>query len=116
MANCRLDFDMPEAPEDREALEERLNALIVRNLPVTERRITDEQLAANPGLVKTMPVRPPMGAGRVRLVRIGPANAPVGLQPCGGAHVKETAEIGRIRPGKVGKKGRRNRRINLHPV
>jgi misacylated tRNA(Ala) deacylase len=89
----RLDFDMPEPPEDKQALEDRLNALIAGDHPVTEEWITDAELEANPGLVKTMSVKPPMGQGRVRLVRIGRGDAAVDLQPCGGTHVRATAEI-----------------------
>ncbi|SET58173.1 alanyl-tRNA editing protein [Oceanicella actignis] len=110
----RLDFDMPEAPEDRDALEARLRELVAQDHPVTETWISDEELAANPGLVKTMSVRPPVGAGRVRLIRIGPAEAPIDLQPCGGTHVARTGLIGGVRLGKIEKKGRRNRRVHLH--
>lgn len=109
----RLDFDMPEAPEDRDAIEAALNALIARDLPLTEDWITDAELAANPGLVKTMSVRPPTGAGRVRLVRIGQGDDQVDLQPCGGTHVARTGEIGTVRLGRIEKKGARNRRVNL---
>ncbi|MEX5728546.1 misacylated tRNA(Ala) deacylase [Rhodovulum iodosum] len=110
----RLDFDMEEAPEDKAALQEALNALIARDLPVTEDWITDDDLAANPGLVKTMSVAPPTGQGRVRLIRIGQGDAQVDLQPCGGTHVARTGEIGPVRLGKIEKKGRQNRRVNLH--
>lgn len=110
----RLDFDMPEAPEDKDTLEEALNQLIDRDLPVTEDWITDDELKANPGLVKTMSVMPPMGQGRVRLVRIGSGADQVDLQPCGGTHVARTSEIGRVRLGKVEKKGKQNRRVYLH--
>jgi len=109
----RLDFNMPEAPEDKEAIADALNALIAGDHAVTDEWITDEELAANPGLVKTMRVKPPVGQGRVRLVRIGSGDATVDLQPCGGTHVRRTAEIGRIRLGKVEKKGKENRRVNL---
>lgn len=110
----RLDFDMPEAPEDRDAVETALNALVARDLPVSEDWITDAELAANPGLVKTMSVQPPMGQGRVRLVRIGTGAEQVDLQPCGGTHVARTGEIGRLRLGKIEKKGRQNRRVSIH--
>jgi len=110
----RLDFDMPEAPEDKQALEDTLNALIARDLEVTTDWITDEELEANPGLVKTMSVKPPMGAGKVRLVRIGTADEQIDLQPCGGTHVARTGEIGRVRLGKVEKKGKQNRRVSVH--
>jgi misacylated tRNA(Ala) deacylase len=81
---------------------------------VTEDWITDEALQANPSLVKTMSVMPPMGAGRVRLIRIGEGDEQVDLQPCGGTHVARTGEIGSLRIGKIEKKGARNRRVNLH--
>lgn len=110
----RLDFDMEEAPEDKQAIEDALNALIERDLIVSTQWISDEDLDANPGLVKTMSVKPPRGTGRVRLVRIGSASGQVDLQPCGGTHVHSTAEIGKVRIGKIEKKGRQNRRINLH--
>lgn len=113
-AKGRLDFDMPEAPEDKAALEAALNELIAGDHAVTAEWITDEELAANPGLVKTMAVAPPAGQGRVRLVRIGSGEATVDLQPCGGTHVRRTGEIGRVRVGKIEKKGRRNRRVYVH--
>lgn len=110
----RLDFDMPDPPEDVAAIEARLNELIGLDLAVTDSWITDDELMANPGLVKTMSVQPPMGQGRVRLVRIGTGGTQVDLQPCGGTHVSRTAEIGRVTIGKVEKKGRQNRRVTLH--
>lgn len=110
----RLDFDMPDAPQDKEALAESLNALAARDLPVTEDWITEAELDANPGLVKTMSVQPPRGAGRIRLVRIGQGDAQVDLQPCGGTHVARTGEIGPLRLGKVEKKGAQNRRVYIH--
>jgi len=110
----RLDFDMPEAPEDKQALSDALNALIDRNLVVTEDWITEAELEANPGLVKTMSVAPPKGAGKVRLVRIGTDTDQVDLQPCGGTHVASTGEIGRVWIGKIEKKGKQNRRVYLH--
>lgn len=112
----RLDFNMPEALADKDALERLLNEIIARDLPVTEDWITDAELAANPGLVKTMSVAPPTGQGRVRLVRIGQGETQVDLQPCGGTHVARTGEIGEVRLGKVENKGRQNRRVNLHLV
>lgn len=110
----RLDFNMPEAPADKAALQAQVQALIDRDLPVTEQWITEAELQANPQLVKTMSVSPPKGAGRVRLVRIGSGDLQVDLQPCGGTHVKRTGEIGKIRLGKVEKKGKLNRRVYLH--
>jgi misacylated tRNA(Ala) deacylase len=105
----RLDFDMPDAPEDKQAIEDALNAMIADDHAVTTEWITDAELEANPGLVKTMSVQPPKGQGRVRLVRIGE----VDLQPCGGTHVTSTAEIGKVRLGKIEKKGKQNRRVSL---
>lgn len=109
----RLDFDMPEAPSDVDALNAALAALISRDLEVSDSWISDEELLANPGLVKTMSVMPPMGQGRVRLVRIGTAETQIDLQPCGGTHVARTAEIGHVEIGKIEKKGKVNRRVNL---
>lgn len=105
----RLDFDMPDPPGDMAAVEAALNRLIDRDLAVTQEWISDAELAANPGLVKTMSVQPPVGQGRVRLVRIGQ----IDLQPCGGTHVARTGEIGRIEMGKIEKKGRVNRRVTI---
>lgn len=110
----RLDFDMADPPGDKPALEAELQALIDRDLPVGEDWITRAELDANPGLVKTLSVKPPPGAGRIRLVRIGQGAAQVDLQPCGGTHVARTGEIGRIRLGKIEKKGRQNRRVYVH--
>jgi misacylated tRNA(Ala) deacylase len=110
----RLDFDMPESPSDKEALERSLNALIELDYVVSTDWITDAELQANPGLVKTMSVTPPMGAGHVRLVRIGDGVRQIDLQPCGGTHVARTSEIGRVRLGKIEKKGKQNRRVYLH--
>jgi misacylated tRNA(Ala) deacylase len=105
----RLDFDMPELPADLAAIETWLNEAIKADHKVTTEWITDDEMAANPGLIKTMKVKPPMGQGRVRLVRIGD----VDLQPCGGTHVASTAEIGPVKLGKIEKKGAINRRVSL---
>lgn len=112
--SSRLDFDMPQPPSDVAALEYTLNRLIQGDWPVSDSWISDEELAANPGLVKTMAVKPPQGQGRVRLVRIGPVQRPIDLQPCGGTHVARTGEIGQVRIGKLEKKGRQNRRVTLY--
>ncbi|UPY35480.1 alanyl-tRNA editing protein [Sediminicoccus sp. KRV36] len=108
----RLDFDLAEPPT-KESLTERLNALIAGNHAISETWITEAELDANPGLVRTLSVQPPRGAGRVRLVRIGPLEAPVDLQPCGGTHVAATGEIGRVEVLKLENKGRQNRRISI---
>ena len=88
---------------------EKLNALVARNAAVTERWITDAELDANPGLVKTMSVQPPRGSGRIRLVAIGD----IDLQPCGGTHVRNTAEIGLVAVTDIEKKGKQNRRVRI---
>ncbi|MBN9278042.1 MAG: SOS response-associated peptidase family protein [Hyphomicrobium sp.] len=105
----RLDFDIPEGGLDKAEIAENLNALVARNADVTERWITDEELDANPGLVKTMSVKPPRGSGRVRLVAIGD----IDLQPCGGTHVRNTAEIGAVLVTDIEKKGKQNRRVRV---
>jgi misacylated tRNA(Ala) deacylase len=109
----RLDFDMPDPPGDVAALEAALNRLIEGDWPVTESWITEAELDANPGLVKTLRVAPPRGQGAVRLVRIGSVDRQIDLQPCGGTHVARTGEIGAVHLGRVEKKGRQNRRISL---
>lgn len=109
----RLDFDLPEPLEDLPGLEARLAALVAADLPVRAEWITEAELAANPGLVRTLSVAPPKGQGRVRLIRIGQGTETVDLQPCGGTHVASTGELGALRIGKVEKKGRQNRRVSL---
>jgi misacylated tRNA(Ala) deacylase len=105
----RLDFDVTGDMPPKEEIEDRLNALVAGGHQVTTEWITDAELEANPGLVKTMKVKPPMGAGKVRLVRIGE----IDLQPCGGTHVRSTAEIGRLAIGKIESKGKQNRRVRI---
>jgi len=109
----RLDFDMPETPEDVAALSAALNALIARDLSVTEEFITEAALDANPGLIKTLSVQPPRGAGLIRLIRMADGDSRIDLQPCGGTHVARSAEIGAVSLGKIEKKGKINRRVPL---
>ena len=112
----RLDFDMAEPPGDVDALNRALNRMIEADLQVTESWITEAELDASPGLVKTLSVAPPRGQGRVRLIGIGGGEARIDLQPCGGTHVLRTGEIGRVEIGRIEKKGRMNRRVALHLV
>jgi misacylated tRNA(Ala) deacylase len=105
----RLDFDVPGSSLDKEAIGSRLNALITEGHPVGPRWITDAELEAKPELVRTMSVKPPSGAGRVRLMEI----SGVDLQPCGGTHVRNTAEIGPVAVAKIENKGKQNRRVIL---
>jgi misacylated tRNA(Ala) deacylase len=105
----RLDFDVPGASLDKEAITAGLNKLIAEGHAVAPRWIDDAELEAHPELVRTMSVKPPSGAGKVRLLEI----AGVDLQPCGGTHVRNTAEIGPVEITKIENKGRQNRRINL---
>jgi misacylated tRNA(Ala) deacylase len=107
-AKSRLDFDM-EDTVDKEQVTADIQALVAANHPVSCRWITDEELEAQPDLVRTMSVQPPRGAGKVRLLEI----EGVDLQPCGGTHLKSTGEVGNVRVGKVEKKGRRNRRVSI---
>ena len=109
----RLDFDMPEAPEDKLLLQDQLNQLILGDYVVRTTWISDEELRQNPSLVKTMRVKPPMGTGKVRLVKISSDDQIVDLQPCGGTHVRNTSEIGSVVFGKIEKKGRQNRRVTI---
>ena len=105
----RLDFDLPESTLDKEDLTTRLNRLVAEDHPVTPRWISEEELDANPSLVRTMSVAPPRGRGTVRVLDI----EGVDLQPCGGTHVASSGEIGRVRVTKIEKKGRQNRRVSV---
>lgn len=106
----RLDFDLPESPA-KEAIEAGLNALIAADHPITAEWVDEAVLDRDPGLVRTLSVKPPRGSGRLRLVRIGAGEPPVDLQPCGGTHVARTGEIGAVKIVKIENKGRQNRRI-----
>ena len=109
----RLDFDIEDASAvDKDKLTADLNALVAADHPVSERWITDAELEANPGLVRTMAVKPPLGTGRVRLVLIGDGGV-IDMQPCGGTHVRRTGEIGSLAVTKIEKKGKLNRRVRV---
>lgn len=110
--DSRVDFDLPDSSVTKEDVTARLMELVRADHPVFTRWITDEELAANPSLVKSKNVRPPSGTGRIRLVGIGEGGT-VDSQPCGGTHVASTAEVGEIHIGKIEKKGRENRRFRL---
>jgi misacylated tRNA(Ala) deacylase len=105
----RLDFDIQDAGLDKEEIGAKVNAMIAQAAEISERWITDAELDANPGLVKTMSVKPPRGSGRVRLVEIEGLD----LQPCGGTHVRNTMEIGKIAVTQIEKKGKQNRRVRI---
>jgi misacylated tRNA(Ala) deacylase len=108
-AESRLDFDIPEAGLDKDAITARLAGMVKSDAAVSSRWIDEAELAANPSLVKTMSVKPPTGTGRVRLIEI----AGLDLQPCGGTHVRSTAEIGAVRVTQIEKKGKQNRRVRI---
>ena len=108
-SESRLDFDIPESGLDKDAITARVNEMIASDAAVSSRWISDAELAANLGLVKTMSVQPPMGTGRVRLIAI----ANLDLQPCGGTHVRSVKEIGAVRVTQIEKKGKQNRRVRL---
>ena len=105
----RLDFDITEAQLDKDAITEKLNQLIAGDHAVRPRWISDAELSASPDLVKTMAVKPPSGAGKVRLVEVEGLD----LQACGGTHVARTGEIGRVVVRKIESKGKQNRRVAL---
>ncbi|MBO0661400.1 alanyl-tRNA editing protein [Jiella sp. MQZ9-1] len=108
----RVDFDLSEASADKTELTDKMMAIVTANHPIFTRWITDAELDANPGLVKSANVKPPRGLGRIRLVCIGEDGA-VDTQPCGGTHVSETQEVGDIHIGKIEKKGKENRRFRI---
>ena len=108
---ARLDFHMTE-PLDKDALTQGIAALVAAALPVAVGAITDAELDANPALVKSMSVSPPRGSGTVRTIRVG-ATELIDLQPCGGTHVANTAEIGAVVVTKIEKKSAQTRRVVL---
>ena len=105
----RLDFNLPDTRLDKDAITAELNRIVAEDRPLTSRWITEDELSRTPELVRTMSVKPPSGAGRVRLMEI----EGVDLQPCGGTHVRRTGEIGPVKVTKIENKGRQNRRINI---
>jgi misacylated tRNA(Ala) deacylase len=105
----RLDFDLQGERLDKAEIEARLNELIRAGATVSTEWVTDEELATRPELVKTMSVKPPVGNGRVRLLRI----EGIDLQACGGTHVANIAEIGAVVVTKIESKGRQNRRVSV---
>ena len=105
----RLDFNLPDTRLAKDAITAELNRIVAEDRPLTSRWITEDELSRTPELVRTMSVKPPMGAGRVRLLEI----EGVDLQPCGGTHVRRTGEIGPVKVTKIENKGRQNRRINI---
>ena len=105
---ARLDFHMSE-PLDKEALTQGIARLVAEAHPVRHHWISEEDLDANPQLVRSMSVQPPRGLGRVRVLEI----EGVDLQPCGGTHVANTAEVGRVVVTKIEKKSAMTRRVVL---
>ena len=108
----RLDFDAQSEWPDKETLTSRLNALINQSVPVRVESITDQQLDANPDLVRTMSVQPPRGSGTIRMIRV----EGVDYQPCGGTHVANTGEIGEVVISKIKSKGKQNKRVTVELV
>jgi misacylated tRNA(Ala) deacylase len=109
----RIDFDIPEGQiPDKADLTATLNRLVTEDHPVSFRWITDEEMAENQHLIRTMSVKPPTGTGRVRLVMIG-EDGKVDLQPCGGTHLSSTGAIGPVVVSKIENKGKINRRIRV---
>jgi len=105
----RLDFNDPDKKINKEEIEEKINSLVKNDYQITSEIIDSKILDKQPELIRTMSVKPPQIDGKIRLIKIGN----VDLQPCGGTHVKSTAEIGSIKIGKIENKGRMNRRVNI---
>jgi len=110
--NSRVDFDLQGVSIDKEEISEQLMALVNANHPVITKWITEEELDADPSIIRSKNVRPPRGLGNIRIVCIGEGSS-IDSQPCGGTHVTETGEIGDIHIGKIEKKGKENRRFRL---
>ncbi len=109
---ARMDFNMT-GPLDKDVLTEGLARLVAAGLPLVVGEISDAELDANPTLVKSMSVQPPRGGGSVRTIRIGNTDALIDLQPCGGTHVANTAEIGAVVVTQIEKKSASTRRVVL---
>lgn len=103
----RLDFNVPTASLDKDSIAAAINRIVAGDIPVATTWISDEDLAANPELVRTMSVKPPSGSGRVRVLSV----EGVDLQPCGGTHVARTGEVGTVEVVKIENKGKQNRRV-----
>lgn len=110
--NSRVDFDLSEVSISKEETTQKLMQLINANHPVYTKWINEEELDANPSIIRSKNVKPPRGLGKIRLVCIG-ENECIDSQPCGGTHVTETNEIGPIHIGKIEKKGKENRRFRI---
>lgn len=106
----RVEFDMETSDFDKAELSHQLNEFVAQDLPIDISSITDEELDANPELVRTMSVQPPRGVGQIRMINIGDK---VDYQPCGGTHVKSTGEIGQLEVTKIKSKGKQNKRVSL---
>ena len=106
----RLDFNLVSADINKNVIEGAINDLVQGNYPLNMQWISDCELEKNQNLVRTMSVKPPVGLGKIRLIEI----KGIDLQPCGGTHVSETGEIGKLIVGKIENKGKHNRRIYLH--
>lgn len=109
---AHLDFDIEGPVPTKDEVQYRLYELLARDRSVSSEWITDEELLANPGIIKTRAVKPPIGTGRVRLIWIGD----IDLQPCGGTHVRSTSEIGQLAVAKIENKGRQNRRVRIRLI
>jgi misacylated tRNA(Ala) deacylase len=107
-----LDFDIEGPVPTKDEVQHRLNELLAQDRSVSSEWITDDELLGNPAIIKTRAVKPPIGAGRVRLIRIGD----IDLQPCGGTHVRSTSEIGQLAVAKIENKGRQNRRVRIRLI
>lgn len=110
--NSRVDFDLSQASFSKEEVTEKLAQLITENHPVYTKWITEEELDADPSIIRSKNVSPPRGIGKIRLVCIG-ENACIDSQPCGGTHVTETGELGAMHIAKIEKKGKENRRFRI---
>lgn len=105
----RIDFNLPEMTMDKAEIQARLSELITEDHPVVANWISEAELDARPDLIKTMSIRPPVGAGQIRLIDIDE----IDLQPCGGTHVARTGEIGNVTVRKIESKGKQNRRMSV---
>lgn len=88
-------------------LEQEVNAVIAENRSLEAYYLSAAEFAERPDLLRTLEVQPPVIDGRVRVVAIHGFDA----QACGGTHVGNTAELGRLSVYRTENKGRINKRL-----
>lgn len=110
-ATARIDFDLPDADNDRlRALEPAINDAIRQDLPVRESYLPLDDAYDEKGLLRSRSVTPPPTSdGLIRIIEI----AGLDRQACGGTHLVSTGASRPVRILKIDNKGRHNRRMRI---